>query len=212
MDVYWFFRSDDRPATAMLRFLARYKEMVSLLLGFPGVHRHTEHHRQFPDRLDSYRTPPANCGLANWLGLVVRGRRQVECSGSMIAFPFSFLLLLVSVGLGIAYVRAGRFPDRRLRAAVQGGVLAATCALPLLTRGPGPGHFAWSQCRVPVFCGAFLATVPPFSSSRDSAGTNGLWDAGRMPLRGCVRCCCLSLLRPGSSSRSRPSRTFTGEI
>ena len=57
-----------------------------------------------------------------------------------LAFPFSFLLLPVAVGLGVAYVRAGRLPHRRLRIAARVGALTATCALPLLTRGPGPGQ------------------------------------------------------------------------
>ena len=58
----------------------------------------------------------------------------------MIVLPFSFLLLPVAVGLGVAYVRAGRLPDRRLRVAIRVGALTATCALPLFTRGPGPGQ------------------------------------------------------------------------
>jgi hypothetical protein len=57
-----------------------------------------------------------------------------------IAFPLSFLMLPVAVGLGVAYLRAGRLPDRRLRVAVRVGALTATCALPLFTRGPGPGQ------------------------------------------------------------------------
>jgi hypothetical protein len=57
----------------------------------------------------------------------------------MLAFPFSFLLLPVAVGLGVAYVRAGRWPDR-LRLAARLGALTATWSLPLFTRGPGPAQ------------------------------------------------------------------------
>lgn len=58
----------------------------------------------------------------------------------MLAFPLSFLLLPAVVGLGVAYVAAARFADRRLRVGFRVGILAATCAAPLLTRGPGPAQ------------------------------------------------------------------------
>ena len=58
----------------------------------------------------------------------------------MLAFPISFLLLPVVVGLGVAYLWAGRLLDRRARAATRVGALTATCAAPLLTSGPGPAQ------------------------------------------------------------------------
>jgi hypothetical protein len=58
----------------------------------------------------------------------------------MLAFPSSFLLLPVVVGLGVAYLSAGRSTDRRVRAAIKVGCLTATCAAPLLTSGPGPAQ------------------------------------------------------------------------
>ncbi len=58
----------------------------------------------------------------------------------MLAFPLSFLLLPVAVGLGVAYTRAGRLLDRRLRFALRAGTLTAMCALPLFASGPGPAQ------------------------------------------------------------------------
>jgi hypothetical protein len=58
----------------------------------------------------------------------------------MLAFPFSFLLLPVVVGLGVAYLSAARSSDRRVRAATKVGALTATCTAPLLTSGPGPAQ------------------------------------------------------------------------
>jgi hypothetical protein len=58
----------------------------------------------------------------------------------MLPFPFSFVLLPVVVGLGVAYVAAGRLHDGRLRVGVRVGTVAATCAAPIFTRGPGPAQ------------------------------------------------------------------------
>lgn len=57
----------------------------------------------------------------------------------MLPFPFSFLLLPLVVGLGVGYVRAAHLPNRQ-RMAVRIGIFTATCATPLLTRGPGPAQ------------------------------------------------------------------------
>ena len=59
----------------------------------------------------------------------------------MLAFPLSFVMLPVAVGLGIAYVAAGRLHDGRLRLAGRVGALAATCVAPMFTNGPGPAQF-----------------------------------------------------------------------
>ena len=48
--------------------------------------------------------------------------------------------MFVVVGLGAAYVAAGRLPERRFRIAIRVGALAATCAAPLFARGPGPAQ------------------------------------------------------------------------
>jgi hypothetical protein len=58
----------------------------------------------------------------------------------MLAFPLSFLLLPIVVGLGVVYVSAGRLSDRRLRIAVRTGALAATYSAPICTVGPGPAQ------------------------------------------------------------------------
>jgi hypothetical protein len=58
----------------------------------------------------------------------------------MLAFPLSFLLLPLVVGLGVGYVHAAQLVDRRLRVAVRVAILSATCAVPLVTQGPGPAQ------------------------------------------------------------------------
>jgi hypothetical protein len=58
----------------------------------------------------------------------------------MLVFPFSFLLLPVVVGLGVAYVLVGQFAERGARIGLRAGILATTFAVPLLTQGPGPAQ------------------------------------------------------------------------
>jgi hypothetical protein len=58
----------------------------------------------------------------------------------MLAFPLSFLLLPVVVGLGVAYVLAERLPKAGSRITARVAILAVTCGTPLLTRGPGPAQ------------------------------------------------------------------------
>lgn len=58
----------------------------------------------------------------------------------MLPFPYSFLLLPMVAGLGVAYVFAARLPRPAVRIAVRGGILAATFVAPGLTSGPGPAQ------------------------------------------------------------------------
>lgn len=58
----------------------------------------------------------------------------------MLAFPWSFLLLPAVVGLGVAYVAAGRLTGAGPRSFMRAAILAVTVAGPFFTRGPGPAQ------------------------------------------------------------------------
>ena len=58
----------------------------------------------------------------------------------MLPFPFSLVLLPLSVAAGVGYVTLGRVTSAGVRRAGRAVVLGATWVSPLLTRGPGPAQ------------------------------------------------------------------------
>src|SRR3569623_3472277 len=58
----------------------------------------------------------------------------------MLPFPFSLVLLPLSVAAGVGYVTLGRVTSAGVRRAGRAAVLGATWVSPLLTRGPGPAQ------------------------------------------------------------------------
>src|SRR3569623_1770138 len=58
----------------------------------------------------------------------------------MLPFPFSLVLLPLSVAAGVGFVTLGRATSAGVRRAGRAAVLGATWVSPLLTRGPGPAQ------------------------------------------------------------------------